>query len=323
MTRRVHQSAVTRLPRRLPFRRRPEGPASGYLERHLATLAIVVASLLMPSANQAGAAGPSADLVRASLVADAQSVAPGGTFTLGVRLVMKPHWHTYWVNPGEAGDATKVKLAGPAGFEFGAIQWPLPTKIDAPGGVTYGYEDEVLLLIPVTVPRGVSVGADAAITADVKWLVCKEACIKGGAKLSITLPVAATPAPANHELFETWRQRLPAAADSPAASQALEAVEQPAGPGGGSPAPALAVRWKQAPRKVEWFPISTRAVAIDDVVVRHEARATRIEFKPTVYQPDAVPNGRVEGVLVFEDADGRRQGVSAPVTVPVPTSPPK
>src|SRR5436190_1607635 len=80
------------------------------------------------------AQGARETLVRAALLADAESVAPGGTFTLGVRLKMKAHWHTYWVNPGESGQATTVKLTGPAGFTFGEIQWPLPSKINVPGG---------------------------------------------------------------------------------------------------------------------------------------------------------------------------------------------
>src|SRR5688500_145148 len=93
--------------------------------------ASAVATLLLVAAT--GLASPASadtDSVQATLLADADAAAPGRAFTLGVRLKMKPHWHTYWVNPGEYGTPTRVKLTGPAGFEFGAVQWPLPTKID-------------------------------------------------------------------------------------------------------------------------------------------------------------------------------------------------
>jgi DsbC/DsbD-like thiol-disulfide interchange protein len=284
----------------------------------LHALAVTLISLAATSPAHAGPAGEGQDdLVKPTLLADVDAVAPGSSFTLGVRMKIKPHWHTYWVNPGEAGDATKVKLKGPAGFEFGDIQWPLPMKIDAPGGITYGYEDEVLLMIPVTVSADVPVRGDAAIEADVSWLVCKEECILGEARLNLALPLsAAAPKPANRDLFDTWRQRLPVANDAPAATKALAEVEQ-AGADGKSPAPALSVHWKSAPRKVEWFPVATRAVSIDNVVVEHDGKQTHIKFKPTVYQAKDVPGGRVDSVLVYEDADGRRHGIVVPFTVAV------
>ena len=285
-----------------------------------AAACLFVCSLFATAAVAAGGPagegrGPGAKFVKPTLLADLEVVAPGGTFTLGVRMKIEPHWHTYWINPGEAGDATKVSLSGPAGFEFGQIQWPVPSKIDAPGGITYGYEDEVLLLIPVTVGADVPTGGgDVTIEADVSWLVCKEECIKGGAELSISLPVSAAPKPANRELFDAWRKRLPVPQDDARSSAVLAKAEQPAG-AGGAPEPALSVQWKDAPRKVEWFPVSTRAVVIDNVVVRHEGQQTRIEFKPTVYKPDQVPGGKVDGVLVYEDAAGQRHGIEVPVRV--------
>ena len=254
------------------------------------------------------------DSVQATLLADIDAATPGRQFTLGVRLKMKPHWHTYWVNPGEYGTPTRIKLTGPTGFEFGPVQWPLPTKIAAPGGVSYGYEDEVLLLVPVKVSKDVPAGGSATLEADVSWLACKEECVPGKAKLTVALPVRTEGKPANRELFNAWRQRLPISRDPSPATEALAAVEQSPG-GDGSPQPALKVRWKQTPKKVEWFPISTKAVAIEDVVVRHDGQQTQITYKPTIFKPAEIPGGRVEGVLVYEDAQGNRRGISAPVTV--------
>jgi hypothetical protein len=43
---------------------------------------------------------------------------------------------------------------------------------------------------------------------------------------------------------------------------------------------------------------------------------TKIAFKPTVYQPDEVPaGGRLDSVLVYEDAAGERHGIVVPFTV--------
>ena len=274
----------------------------------LLTLSLFALILTLPTRAQ------ETNLVKASLLADHETVAPGGTFTVGVRLKIKSHWHVYWVNPGESGDATKVKLTGPAGFEFGPTQYPLPQKIELEGGVTYGYEDDVLLLVPVTVSKEVAPNTEAKIQADVSWLSCRDTCIQGKAKPTVTVAVRPTAKPENQELFTTWRARLPIAKDQPAAATAISAVDQLKSPDG-SPAPGLTVQWSQTPAKVDFFPLSTPAVAIENVSVKHEGRQTKVTFRPTVYRPEDVPDGRVEGVIVFEDAKGRRQGITIPFAV--------
>jgi DsbC/DsbD-like thiol-disulfide interchange protein len=292
----------------LSSRRRPATPFAAV------AIAAFVALLSTALAAPARAAEPPADLVSASLLADSDAATPGVGFTLGVRLTIKPHWHTYWANPGEAGQATTIKLTGPAGFAFGPVRWPLPTRLEHDGTVTYGYEDEVLLMVPVTVAIDAS-AKSATVDADVTWLSCqKETCVEGGKKLSLTLPVRPDAKPANRELFDTWRKRLPVARDQAAA---VAAVDQPTG-AGGLPSPALTVRWAEEPRKVEWFPVATEAVAIGDIVLAHEGKETKIRYKPTVYKANEIPGNRVDSLLVYEDAKGVRHGVTVPFVVAAP-----
>jgi DsbC/DsbD-like thiol-disulfide interchange protein len=272
----------------------------------LAILALVAA--FSPAAEPAGTeAGP----VQATLLASVDGVAGGESFLVGVRMKLKPHWHTYWINPGESGAATKVVMSGPAGFEFGEIQWPLPKRIEIDGGVTYGYEDEVVLLIPVKAPKELGAG-DVTFAADASWLVCKESCIEGDAKLSLKLPIAKQSKPANSELFEKWRGQLPMAKEK--ATEVLSKVKE-AVAADGSPWHALELYWRTAPRNVEWFPIATDAVAIENVKVDHQRDHTKIRYKSTVYKADQVPRGQLESVVVYEDAQGRRRGVVVPLRV--------
>jgi DsbC/DsbD-like thiol-disulfide interchange protein len=275
--------------------------------------AVIVLMLLATTswlaAEQAGA-DPAP--VKASLLASVDAAAPSKSFVVGVRLKLAPHWHIYWINPGESGAAPQITPSGPDGFEFGPIQWPLPTRIDIDGGVTYGYEDEVLLLIPVKAPKELGAGRNVTLTADASWLVCKESCIEGKATLSVTLPVANHSKPTHAELFEKWQDRLPMPKEK--SGEVLANVDQATGPDG-SPAPAISMRWRQAPRKVEWFPIATSAVAIENVNVEHNGELTRISYKPTIYKPDRVPGGRLDSVVVYEDAQGRRRGVVVPLRI--------
>ncbi len=257
------------------------------------------------------------NLVKATLHADALAVVPGGEFKLGIHLKMKPHWHTYWVNPGESGEATKIKLTGPAGFEFGAVQWPLPQAIESFGAITYGYEDEVLLIVPVKVSKDVPAGKTAEIAAHVGWLACHDTCIEGEAKLKMTLPIvtreqveALSTQGKPSVRFDVWLDRVPKAA-----APAIKSIRQSAD--GAAAKPEIVVQWNDEVKKVDWYPISTPAVAIENVAVKHEGDRTVIAYKPTVYKADQAPGGKVEGVVVFEDDKGRRQGVMMSFVVPV------
>ena len=72
----------------------------------------------------------------------------------------------------------------------GAIQWPAPNALPTGPLVNYGYENEVLLLTGLTVPRDATVGSTLKLAAHADWLVCKDVCIPEGADLDIVLPVA-------------------------------------------------------------------------------------------------------------------------------------
>jgi DsbC/DsbD-like thiol-disulfide interchange protein len=270
------------------------------------TTALSLLALLLAS-TPAPAQLPPTDLVKATLLADTDAATPGGAFTLGVRLRIKSPWHVYWLNPGDTGDPTKVKLTGPAGVEFGAVQFPIPTKLTIDGGTTYAYENDLLLLVPVKLSKDLPAGTPVKLTAAVSWLACHDTCIEGSATPTLTLPVQATANPANADLFATWRQRLPSPADR-SADTAVAAVRHPA-------ANSFTVDWKTAPAKVDWYPLSTPVVAIENVTVNHTDQQTQVTFKPKIYKPDQLASGQVDGVLVYEDAAGKRHGVHVPITV--------
>jgi thiol:disulfide interchange protein/DsbC/DsbD-like thiol-disulfide interchange protein len=149
------------------------------------------------------------ELVQATLVADATAVVPGKPFTAGLLLRMVPNWHTYWKFPGDAGLATEITWKLPEGWKAGEIQWPIPLKLDEPGGIQiYGYHDEVLLLQQITPPATLK-DSKVEVAAEASWLVCERICIPGSAKLQLELPVAARNVAANEEVFSRYRRSLP------------------------------------------------------------------------------------------------------------------
>jgi thiol:disulfide interchange protein/DsbC/DsbD-like thiol-disulfide interchange protein len=143
-------------------------------------------------------------------------VGPKTATDIILHLHMDPDWHTYWINPGEAGLATAIKWTLPPGWSAGPIQWPAP-ETHAMGPVTtFGYGGDVYLPTTLTRPkaRG-SVVTDVTIQAHATWLVCKEECIPGKADLDVKLHVAGPNATLdyksidNHALFAAARARLP------------------------------------------------------------------------------------------------------------------
>lgn len=130
--------------------------------------------------------------VTATLVSDAAAIAPGQPFTVALRLQHDPHWHSYWIAPG-TGYPTSLAWTLPEGFTAGDIQWPVPHTVkDTAGTITgNGYEGDSYLLVEITPPGTLAPGTSVTLSAVAEWLMCKDSCMPGDAKLAITLPVAA------------------------------------------------------------------------------------------------------------------------------------
>jgi thiol:disulfide interchange protein DsbD len=145
------------------------------------------------------------------LLADVKAITPGSQFTIGVLMRMDEGWHTYWKNSGEAGLPTQIDWTVPEGFVAGEIQWPVPHKYNESDEVlTYGYERENMLFIPMTAPKTLKSGSTVTLKADVNWLECERMCIPGSASVELTLAVSASPAARdNVTLFDKFRAQVP------------------------------------------------------------------------------------------------------------------
>lgn len=135
----------------------------------------------------------STEHVRAELMAHAaDGVDVGKTVWLGLQLTHQPGWHTYWKNPGDAGLATALQWTLPAGLQAGEIAWPLPIKIRVGSLANYGYENQLLLPVPLTITAAFKpLAGENAINIKLKanWLVCKEECVPEEGEFALQLPL--------------------------------------------------------------------------------------------------------------------------------------
>ena len=98
---------------------------------------------------------------RTPLVAASASIQPGKPFTVALRFVHDPHWHTYWTNPG-TGLATSLTWTLPPGFTASDIQWPAPHVLTDHTGTVIGNGSEGDLFLPVTITPPADTGITTA-----------------------------------------------------------------------------------------------------------------------------------------------------------------
>jgi DsbC/DsbD-like thiol-disulfide interchange protein len=174
-------------------------------------LAFGVALLLCAaSAHAGGTPIPHGTL---ELIAENQWIAAGHKFDLGLHFQLEKGWHIYWVNPGDSGEPPRANWQLPAGLAAGAIEWPAPRRLVSSSIVDFGYEDAVLLIVPISGETSMAAQQPARLGAEVKLLVCShEMCIPGKAQLSLTLPIKSQPPAPDARtaaLFTAARKSLP------------------------------------------------------------------------------------------------------------------
>jgi thiol:disulfide interchange protein DsbD len=280
------------------------------------------ASALLAAATLVGAAGAAegpvaaTDNVEARLVSEVDAAAPGSTVLVGLHKIIRPHWHTYWRNPGDAGEPTQLTFTAPEGVEASGFIWPLPSAIPV-GGVllNYGYEGELLLPLELTVPADARPGETLALTADAYWLVCEAICIPEEATLTLDLPIAAAAVP-----DARWGGTLEETVAAAPVALGFEAAIEPAGDKVrltvADPLLTDAIA-AGAIRDVRFFPFAGDVIVpAAEQVARFGERGVELTMTPNFGLKDGLKP--IDGVLAFEEHRGdawARRGVEIAAAV--------
>lgn len=236
--------------------------------------------------------------VRVSLLADHARVAPGQTFRVGLHFELERGWHVYWRNPGDSGEPPSVAWRLPDTVKAGPLAWPRPVRLRVGPLVNFGYEGSVLLAAPLELTDRVRAGQKLPIGAEVSWLVCRESCVPGRARLSLDIPVASAPDvdPRAWARFETMspgpvpRIHLRYDADDETLRLALPAALE-----------------LGATATFEFFPATAGIIAASAQPSRTRRGAGwQLAFRLEENAPAPLPEA-LEGLLVVRDAAGPQQ----------------
>ncbi|MEH3123222.1 MAG: protein-disulfide reductase DsbD family protein [Sphingomonas phyllosphaerae] len=163
-------------------------------------------SLLLPTVASAQARH-----VAMTLLAESDRPAPGSTVALAIHAVPDAGWHGYWLNPGDAGVATRATWTLPKGATAGALAYPPPGRLVIAGLMNHVYERPWTMLTTLTVPKGLAPGAALPVRVKLDYLVCTETiCVPETQELSTQLTVGdGAVTPARRAQFDEWRRALP------------------------------------------------------------------------------------------------------------------
>jgi DsbC/DsbD-like thiol-disulfide interchange protein len=169
----------------------------------------MLALILLPLTRASAASIPHGTV---DVVAENQWITPGGQTYFGLNFQLEKGWHIYWLNPGDSGQPPRAEWHLPAGLSAGEIEWPAPRRLGTSTIVDFGYDDAVMLLVPVHASSAVATSRAVKLGAELRVLVCREICIPGKTQVSLSLPIKSMPPETDarsSELFIATRKSLP------------------------------------------------------------------------------------------------------------------
>lgn len=164
--------------------------------------ALLALAWLLP-ARAAVAAEPAAsewahtDQAEVRLVAAVTATGDALELPLGLQFRLQPGWKVYWRSAGDAGYPPTVDWKADT-IAGARMSWPLPHRFEVLGLQSYGYADEVIYPITLSLTQP---GKPLAARAEVDFLTCAEICVPQRVSLALALPAGpALPSAHAHDI---------------------------------------------------------------------------------------------------------------------------
>ena len=104
---------------------------------------------------------------------------------IGLEYEMEQGWKTYWKSPGDGGFAQNIKWENSNNINKLEVLWPNPEEFQILGLTSLGYQDNVIFPLKIEIN---DVSKDTFVNLQVNFLICKEVCIPGDARVFLEIP---------------------------------------------------------------------------------------------------------------------------------------
>ncbi len=153
----------------------------------LLAASLAIAGLVLGLGRAEAASGPWApgEAAQARLLSSVEAAGDRPVLPVGLQVKLQPGWKTYWRSPGDAGRAPTVDWSRSTNVASVTWHWPVPHRFDLFGIGTFGYKDEVVFPLDVTVQNP---GRPVSLRGDAEFLVCSNICVPTTFTLSLDLP---------------------------------------------------------------------------------------------------------------------------------------
>jgi thiol:disulfide interchange protein DsbD len=251
---------------------------------------------LMPGAHAQPVDGGRAMV---ELIAERDRVEPGETLYAAIKMELDDGWHVYWRNAGDAGLPPEVRVLDGSDVTeaaLGPFVWPIPHLLPVVDGeiMDYGYDDQLILPFPLTIPADAMGSVQLNFLAD--YLICEEICIPETAEVSLTLPVGPSEPHIDHgTLIGKWIAKAPRDFEGEAR---IDASSSP---------------WKLSLKTeggfdtgsdIRFYPFGHEISHPADQPLSFGRDGATLSLTPA----DDSLDGPLEGIIVVETADGARTG---------------
>jgi suppressor for copper-sensitivity B len=104
---------------------------------------------------------------------------------IGLEYEMDPGWKTYWKSPGDGGFAQNISWENSSNVNHLEVLWPTPREFEILGLTSLGYQNNVIFPLKLEITDE---SQDTFVNLHVNFLICKEICIPGDARVFIDIP---------------------------------------------------------------------------------------------------------------------------------------
>ena len=146
------------------------------------------------------------DQSKLRLISAVEGVKSLESLRVGLQIKLAPGWKTYWRSPGDAGIPPLLDWSGSENMISAEVLWPLPEEFDAYGFSSWGYHDEVVFPIDITLQEP---GNPLDLKLRLQLGICEDVCIPYELEFTLTLDTKSAETTGDASIIEAFSRRVP------------------------------------------------------------------------------------------------------------------